>query len=63
MWVFANISGLVTFTPDGVIHSCNHNFALMLFGYAQKELEGKVTLKFFKGNFYKNDNNDDDKYE
>ena len=60
VWVFANISGLVTFTPDGVIHSCNHNFALMLFGYAQKELEGKVTVQFYKGNFYKNDNNDDD---
>ena len=43
VWVFANISGLVTFTRDGVIHSCNHNFSLMLFGYPEKELVGKVT--------------------
>ena len=42
VWVFANISGLVTFTPEGVIHSCNHNFSLMLFGYPEKELVGKV---------------------
>ena len=42
VWVFANISGLVTFTPDGKIHSCNHNFSLMLFGYSEDELLGKV---------------------
>lgn len=42
VWVFANISGLVTFTADGIIHSCNHNFSLMLFGYDEKELVGKV---------------------
>ena len=42
VWVFANISGLVTFTPEGVIHSCNRNFSLMLFGYPEKELVGKV---------------------
>ncbi|XP_022800681.1 uncharacterized protein LOC111338444 [Stylophora pistillata] len=51
VWVFANISGLVTFTPDGVIHSCNHNFALMLFGYAQEELEGKHVTDLIP-NFY-----------
>lgn len=42
VWVFANISGLVTFTADGIVHSCNHNFSLMLFGYHENELVGKV---------------------
>ena len=46
VWVFANISGLVTFTPDGVVHSCNHNFSLMLFGYPEKELIGKVIILY-----------------
>ena len=46
VWVFANISGLVTFTPEGVIHSCNRNFSLMLFGYPEKELVGKVITMF-----------------
>lgn len=49
VWVFANISGLVTFTPEGVIHSCNHNFSLMLFGYQEKELVGRVST--FSENF------------
>ena len=44
--MFANISGLVTFTPEGVIHSCNRNFSLMLFGYPEKELVGKVITMF-----------------
>ena len=44
VWVFANISGLVTFTADGIIHSCNHNFSLMLFGYHENELVGKVQI-------------------
>ena len=43
VWVFANISGLVTFTPEGVIHCCNHNFSMMLFGYQEKELVGRVS--------------------
>lgn len=42
MWVFANISGMITFLPDGTIQSINRNFALMLFGYTQDELVGKV---------------------
>jgi len=42
VWVFANISGLVTFLPDGTIHSINENFALVLFGYSQDQLVGKV---------------------
>nr|XP_006812502.1 PREDICTED: PAS domain-containing serine/threonine-protein kinase-like [Saccoglossus kowalevskii] len=45
VWVFANISGMVSFLPDGTIHSINHNFALMLFGYSQQELVSKpITL-------------------
>lgn len=42
VWVFANISGLISFTPDGVIQTCNHNFSLLLFGYHESELVGKV---------------------
>ena len=42
IWVFSNISGMITMLPDGTIHSINENFALMLFGYTQKELVGKV---------------------
>ena len=45
VWVFANISGLVTFLGDGTIHSINENFSLMLFGYKPTELIGKVRLQ------------------
>ncbi len=48
VWVFANISGMITLLPDGTIHSVNHNFALMLFGYSQEELMGKVTIEKVK---------------
>ncbi|EEC14587.1 serine/threonine protein kinase, putative [Ixodes scapularis] len=41
VWVFANISGMITVLPDGCIHSCNTNFSLMLFGYSQSQLQGK----------------------
>ncbi|KAL3887875.1 hypothetical protein ACJMK2_000264 [Sinanodonta woodiana] len=41
IWVFANISGMITFLPDGCIHSINDNFALMLFGYNAVEVIGK----------------------
>ncbi|XP_054707723.1 PAS domain-containing serine/threonine-protein kinase-like [Uloborus diversus] len=41
VWVFNNISGMITLLPDGTIHSCNTNFSLMLFGYSQAELQGK----------------------
>ena len=44
IWVFSNISGLVTFLGDGTIHSINENFSLMLFGYKPTELIGKVCL-------------------
>ena len=43
VWVFTNISGLVSVLPNGVIYSCNKNFSLMLFGYSDDELVGKVT--------------------
>ncbi|XP_067135737.1 PAS domain-containing serine/threonine-protein kinase-like isoform X1 [Centruroides vittatus] len=41
IWVFANISGMITIFPDGNIHSCNTNFSLMLFGYTSSQLVGK----------------------
>ncbi|XP_048590414.1 PAS domain-containing serine/threonine-protein kinase isoform X2 [Nematostella vectensis] len=41
VWVFANISGLISFTPNGIIQTCNNNFSLMLFGYHESELIGK----------------------
>nr|XP_011431433.3 PAS domain-containing serine/threonine-protein kinase isoform X1 [Crassostrea gigas] len=41
LWVFSNISGLVTMLPDGTINSINENFALMLFGYSRADLIGK----------------------
>ena len=44
VWVFASISGMITILPDGKIHSINNNFAMMLFGYSQEELEGKVII-------------------
>lgn len=50
LWVFSNISGLVTMLPDGTINSINENFALMLFGYSRADLIGKVykiKCKFF----------------
>ena len=42
VWVFSNISGLVSVLPNGQIHSCNGNFSMMLFGYSEQELVGKV---------------------
>ncbi|GAB1609067.1 domain-containing serine serine/threonine-protein kinase-like [Argonauta hians] len=39
--IFSTITGLITFFPDGTIHSINHHFALMLFGYSGIELIGK----------------------
>jgi len=40
VWVFANISGMITLKPDGTIHSVNENFARLLFGYNRSELVG-----------------------
>ncbi|XP_052234562.1 uncharacterized protein LOC127847053 isoform X3 [Dreissena polymorpha] len=41
VWVFANISGLVTFLPDGTVHNINDNLSLLLFGYRSGEVIGK----------------------
>ncbi|XP_071508045.1 PAS domain-containing serine/threonine-protein kinase-like [Diadema antillarum] len=41
VWVFANISGLVTILPDGTIHSINSTFSVMLFGQPKDDLIGK----------------------
>ena len=43
LWIFANVSGLISVTPDGEVHSCNDNFALTLFGFSEKELVGEVS--------------------
>ena len=48
IWVFANISGMITFFSDGTINSINNNFALTLFGYTASELEGKVCSYLLK---------------
>lgn len=40
--VYASLSGIVSFFPDGRIHGCNHHFSVMLFGYSQQELVDKV---------------------
>ncbi|XP_043557681.1 PAS domain-containing serine/threonine-protein kinase isoform X1 [Chiloscyllium plagiosum] len=51
VWVFTTISGLITLLPDGTIHSLNNNFALMLFGYESRELQGK-NITFLIPGFY-----------
>jgi len=40
--VYATLSGMITFLPDGTIHGCNHHFALMLTGYSGDQLKGQV---------------------
>ena len=40
--VYAALSGMVSFLPDGTIHGCNHHFSLMLTGYSQDELLKRV---------------------
>ncbi|XP_029650584.1 uncharacterized protein LOC115223969 isoform X1 [Octopus sinensis] len=49
--IFSTITGLITFFPDGTIHSINHHFALMLFGYSSSELIGK-TISTLIPDFY-----------
>ncbi|XP_021932222.1 PAS domain-containing serine/threonine-protein kinase isoform X4 [Zootermopsis nevadensis] len=41
IWVFANMSGLVVITEEGLIESCNHHFTHMMFGYPQSVLLGQ----------------------
>ena len=38
VWVFANVSGLVTIGTNGLISSCNSNFLRTFLGYSEKEL-------------------------
>ena len=40
--VYAALSGMVSFLPNGTIHGCNHHFSLMLTGYSQDELLRRV---------------------
>ncbi|CAH1774481.1 unnamed protein product [Owenia fusiformis] len=41
LWVFANISGMITVLGDGSIHSINNNFSLMLLGRPKEDVIGK----------------------
>ena len=45
--VYAALSGMVSFLPDGTIYGCNHHFAVMLFGYSQEELLKKVRVVIY----------------
>lgn len=51
LWVFANISGMLSFLPNGNIHSINNNFSLMLFGFTQQDLAGQPITELIP-NFY-----------
>ncbi|XP_071804345.1 PAS domain-containing serine/threonine-protein kinase-like isoform X2 [Asterias amurensis] len=51
MWVFTNISGMVSFNQDGTIHSVNNNFSLMMSGYSHQELVGQH-ITFLVPEFY-----------
>ena len=51
IWVFSNISGLISVFPNGSIHSCNDNFSRMFFGYSDSELLGKVGKYSFSVDF------------
>lgn len=41
VWVFQNISGLLVIDESGIIESCNHNFSMLMFGYAQMKILGR----------------------
>ncbi|KFM10884.1 PAS domain-containing serine/threonine-protein kinase, partial [Aptenodytes forsteri] len=51
--VFSTISGLITVQSDGTICGIKDSFALMLFGYENKELLGK-NITFLIPGFYNN---------
>ena len=42
MWVFANVSGLVTVSKNGCVTGCNDNFLRVFLGYYENELLNKV---------------------
>lgn len=48
VWAFANISGLVSFQPDGRIIGINENYARLMFGYSAAEIDDKVRLKSWR---------------
>ncbi|XP_048362138.1 PAS domain-containing serine/threonine-protein kinase isoform X2 [Sphaerodactylus townsendi] len=52
VWVFTNISGLITVQADGTINAINNAFSLMLFGYEKRELLGK-NITFLIPGFFK----------
>ncbi|XP_071854888.1 PAS domain-containing serine/threonine-protein kinase-like isoform X2 [Apostichopus japonicus] len=51
LWVFANISGMMSFLPDGNIHSINNNFSQTMFGFTQHDLSGQPITELIP-NFY-----------
>lgn len=40
VWVFQNVSGLIVIDDIGLIESCNHHFANLMFGYTQGKILG-----------------------
>jgi PAS domain-containing serine/threonine kinase len=41
VWVFANISGLISFHPGGKIIGINENYSRLMFGYSASEVRGR----------------------
>uniref|UniRef100_A0A7M5V6U5 Uncharacterized protein n=1 Tax=Clytia hemisphaerica TaxID=252671 RepID=A0A7M5V6U5_9CNID len=41
LWVFSNVSGLMTIDNKGLVTSCNENFLRIFLGYFESELMGK----------------------
>jgi len=52
MWVFSNISGLLTISREGTLTSCNENFLRIFLGYFENELIGKVGFVFVLFNVF-----------
>ena len=46
LWVFSNVSGLLTVDNSGKVTSCNDNFLRIFLGYFETELIGKVCENF-----------------
>ena len=43
VWIYCNLSGLITVTQSGLIHSCDTALSRLFFGYEREELIGKVS--------------------
>lgn len=41
VFVFNNLSGLLVIDHQGIIESCNHQFSMLMFGYAQSKIIGQ----------------------